>query len=186
MRKIGSYQAEESKRKRNVQLFSLGLLFLMVLSTVGYAFFSNPDVGNYDGSVSGDTGLRQYGDKWIFGPNERPIVLSHSPSESNVTELSFSFGIENYLQEPLFIDSENITALNEIAGVFGYYASRMQEACYLSCERDIPEKDCSENIIVFKDSNINSVRQQDKCIFIEGDLRAVDSFVYSLFGISNS
>jgi regulator of sigma D len=62
----------------------------------------------------------------------------------------------------------------------------MQEACYGSCERNLPEKNCTENIIIFKDSKENSVTQQDKCVFIEGDLRTVDAYIYKLFELSSS
>src|SRR3989344_1756426 len=77
---------------------------------------------------------------------------------------------------------ENQEATNEIASTLGIYSQRIQLVCYGSCEQDLPEKDCSEEIIVFKDSQENKVYQEENCIFIEGDIKAVDAFLYKILG----
>ena len=75
-------------------------------------------------------------------------------------------------------------AFSGITNNLGRYASRIQEACYGECERDFPEKDCSENLIVFKEMEERKIYQEEKCIFIEGDLLSVDAFLYKIMGFS--
>jgi hypothetical protein len=64
------------------------------------------------------------------------------------------------------------------------YASRFQEACYGECEKDLPEKDCSEKLIVFRESEVKKVYEEGSCVIIEGDMVAVDAFLYRVLGIS--
>ena len=73
---------------------------------------------------------------------------------------------------------------DEISLSLGRYTGRIQEACYGKCDKDLPEKDCTQNLIVWKDSAENKVYSQGKCVFIEGDLRAVDAFLYKIFELN--
>lgn len=184
MHTIPSIVEKKQDKQRNIRIFCIVLLALMIFSTAGYAFFSNPNAG-ISGQQS-DNGLRQYGDKWLIGSDDKPIIISFSPEDVSNTTVYDVATLNNYVSEPLFIDSTDSLATSEIAGAFQYYSSRIQEGCYLQCERDIPEKNCTENMIIFKDSDLNIVRQQDRCVFIEGNIGTIDAYLYRLFGISNS
>ena len=54
----------------------------------------------------------------------------------------------------------------EIAYNLGKFASKVQNACYGQCNEDLPEKTCTDNLIVISYSNTSKVYQQDNCIFI--------------------
>jgi len=62
------------------------------------------------------------------------------------------------------------------------YASRVQEACYGKCDKNLPEKSCNDSLIVFRQNDSEKISQSDNCIFIEGNLRDADAFIYKLFG----
>ena len=67
----------------------------------------------------------------------------------------------------------------------------MQRACPedVICEsgEDLPVKTCSDNFIIIKESNTSSIRQENNCVFIEGqkeELTALaDQFLFKTFGI---
>ena len=99
-------------------------------------------------------------------------------------EVNITHNIGNYFSKVLYIDSESDAIWQEIASNLGRYAERVQLACYGECERNLPEKDCSENIVVWRDSIESVVYQQENCVIIEGDLMAVDAFLYRVLGIN--
>lgn len=185
MRTIGKKEDHALKAQKNGRNFALFILGMLVLSSIGYAFLSNPNVGTQTTSQK-NSGVVQVGDRWVFGESGSEISLTYSPEEVENVSVSFFGNLNDYVQEPLFLDIENPGILNEIASPLQQYASRMQEACYGNCSRDLPEKDCTENIIIFKENTVQSVRQQERCVFVEGDMRAADAFIYNLFSISNS
>ncbi|HVY01942.1 MAG TPA: hypothetical protein VHA12_04230 [Candidatus Nanoarchaeia archaeon] len=185
MRTIGKKEDHAVKAKKNARNFTIFLLGMLVLSSIGYAFLSNPNVGTKQ-TTNTNSGVSLVGDRWVFGNTGSEISLAYSPEEVENVSVSFFGTLNDYVQEPLFLDIENPGILTEIASPLQQYASRVQEACYGNCTRDLPEKDCSANIIVFRESDMQSVRQEQRCVFIEGDMKAADAFVYELFGITNS
>ena len=89
---------------------------------------------------------------------------------------------EDYLGNVLYIDAENQGVLQEIAGTVGLASSRVQEACYGSCDENLPERNCTDgNLIVWEENDENRVYQEEQCVFIKGDMGAVDAFIYKLF-----
>lgn len=182
MRAIGSYEEERKRKERTVRNFSIFLLFILVVSSIGYAFISNPS-DSASSTGNSDTGVRQLGDRWVFGPAGGEVALSFGPEDTKDVPVNVLMGLEDYVGVPLFLDASDPQVLNELGGALQNYPSRIQEACYGSCTRDLPEKDCSDNMIVWRESENSSVSQNEKCIFIEGDLRAVDAYIYRLFNV---
>lgn len=186
MRAIGEAEAQQARNQKMAKNFALFFLGMLVLSSIGYAFLSNPNAGTDTSGQINDGTVRQVGDRWIFGATGREISLANSPQDVANVSVTLTESLNAYVQEPIFFDVENQGILTEVATPLQPYASRMQEACYGSCERDLPEKDCTERLIIFRENETNSVRQDAKCIFIQGDMRAADAYIYKLFGISNS
>ncbi len=182
MREIGTLGTQQEKSKNTARNFTIFLLALLILSSLGYAFLSNPDTTS-DIPVNGETGVRQVGDRWVFGQAGREISLLFSPAETADIPVGILNGLESYVGVPLFLDITNPGISNEIGAPMQLYASRIQGACYGACESDLPEKNCSENLVVWRNSNTSSVRQEERCVFIEGDLRAADAYIYTLFNI---
>ena len=91
-----------------------------------------------------------------------------------------NFDINKYLGNIVYVDGEDFV-VSEIQNTIGKF-SNVRRACYGKCEGDFPEKTCNDNLIVFKRADENIVRQDKNCVFIDGSLKAVDAFIYKIFG----
>ncbi len=176
MRRIGAIEYLEKKRKLNTSVISICLLGLLVLSSLGYAFMSgfgynnNPEI---DDNLESDKITINY-EGQIFG------LLSTYEDVKNI-EVNISSRPIDYYGGTLYIASDNVGASQEIAATLGRFSQRVQESCYGKCDKNLPEKNCTENIIVWNQSLESKVYQKDKCVFIDGDMKAVDAFIYKLF-----
>lgn len=163
------------------------MLLILVASTAGYAFFSSPTQDNpTTKTTEGDIVFQ--GNQWIVTHNGRNFYFANSPESETIRQIPVETSVQltNYFGKTLYIDSENSAVLQEIGLAFQGYAQKIQEACYGSCpDRDIPEKTCEDNMIVWKDSIENKVYQEENCIFIEGDMEAVDAFLFKILGINS-
>jgi hypothetical protein len=185
MRKLGSEKNAEEKRKRNTLILSIFMLVVLVGGTAGYAFITNPSSGDPQnpGDGTGESLARLVGNRWVVTLNGVDFSFANSPESVTDIPLDTTVSITTYQGRSLYLASDNNAINTEIATTLGNYASRVQGACYGPCEDDLPEKDCSENLIIWIDSPQNRVYQEDSCVFIEGDLRAVDAFLYDVLGI---
>ena len=151
----------------------------MVISTLGFAFISyeeskqnnqNPDSGK-------DTGAA-----FVDARGQKIYLTSSLNSIKNVS-VKTSFSINNYAEKRVYIDSESDNIYYELASIIGRYAAKVQKGCFGSCEKNLPEKNCTDFMIVWNKKDENRAYQEDNCVFIEGDIRAVDAFIYKLFEI---
>jgi hypothetical protein len=177
MRRIKSRDQVERERSRNIKMMSFFMLVVLIFGTVGYAFSSF--IGD-DSNDSGDLGDYDDGSSVRFGNDL--IRLSTPRLEIEEINVVTFKTVNDYLNKPLYLDVGDNLIFSEIQSTLGIYASRTQEACYENCEGDIVKKDCSENLVVFTESEENLAYQQENCVFIEGDLGAVDAFLYKTFG----
>lgn len=177
--------AREKKRNRVLTVIMLLIMLLiLVVSSAGYAFLSIvPEPGQ---AIAAGGKVQAYGSQWavIWAGNQH--VFSSSPEMAfNNTTLDFIPDINKYAGKPLYIDAESDVVANEIASNLGIYSERPNRACYLSCEdSDLPEKNCTYNLIIYKPGDENKITQEDGCIFINGDIKAVDAFLYREIGIA--
>jgi hypothetical protein len=179
MRKITDKGKIESKKKKIV-IVSLLLLALLVLSTLGYALISNPGGGQDEKKTEN---VQNIGGLWIADFGEERLYFSNSPEEVRNISVEVDFySLEDFFSRPLYVVSNKEGITQEIAQNIGRYTDRMQPACYGKCDEDLPEKNCSDNLIVWKEADENKVYQNESCVFIEGDMKAVDAFLYRLFG----
>jgi hypothetical protein len=183
MRRIISEQEKEKKRQRNTFVVSMILLAILVFSTIGYGFLAKTE-NNVQGNDNTDgKGVRNVGDRWVLTSNGQELYFSNSPESVQNISVPLFLTWNDFSGVPLYISSDNEAIKTEVAYTLGRFASRVQEACYGPCEKDLPEKDCTENLIVWRDSLESKIYQEKKCVFIEGDLRTVDAFLYKMFGI---
>jgi len=175
--------AEEVEKKQRVIKLVAGsvLIFLMVFSTAGFAL--NGIGGNSDSPEDSEE-IYFDGNYWIYSFGSQQFYFENKLEDTSEVSVQITARINDFSQQILYLDSENVGATSEISNNLGRYSSRVQEACYGECERDVPERDCSENLVVFKEGNERKVTQKDKCIFIEGDLASVDAFLYKVLGLS--
>ena len=149
-----------------------------MISTAGYAFLSGSGYSQ-NGQDSVD-GVRYTGVNWIVTINGQEYQFANSPDSFANMSVGVASNLASYSGMPLYVVSDNNAINSEIYNILGRYASRVQSACYGPCDKDLPEKDCTENMIIWSDSAENRIYQEEKCVFIEGDLRTVDAFLYKI------
>ena len=192
MKRIETEEQKERKKKKNTILVSGIMLVILILGTMGFAFsFSslnsngggNPGAGEQDNQNpnSGyDSSLGKYynkiGDQILYFSNSQQDVLD---SKINIQKT-----LRDYSNQPLYIVSDDQIFINEVRSTLGLYSQRAQEACLGKCEKDLPVKTCSDNVIVIGQSGNNVAYQDNNCVFIEGNLKTVDAFLYKIFGIA--
>ncbi|MBU0907412.1 MAG: hypothetical protein KKD18_02520 [Nanoarchaeota archaeon] len=186
MRKIGSEKQIEQRRKRNTLILSVFMLFVLVGGTAGYAFITNQRTNDGPTNSENNEGSQLanlIGNRWVINVDGKDMSFTNPPEEVFDVPVTQTNTVLTYSGKPLYVVSTNNAVNAEVAAVLGNYASRVQRSCYGPCDDDLPEKDCSENLIIWRDAPENRVYQDENCIFIEGDLKAVDAFLYNLLGI---
>ena len=179
MRTLGSDMMRERTRRKLGFWLSMFMLFILVSSTAGFAFLSNG--GSSGGEVKAESSLT---DGSEYGSYEPDSTLVYTYEEVQAVPVNLVKGLSDYIGNVVYVNSDNGVAINEINIALGNGASRVQEACYGDCELDLPEKTCdetnNENVIIVKKSEFNRVYEENGCVFIEGNTKAVDAFLYRL------
>jgi len=151
------------------------MLSILVLSTLGFAFLSGTDTAN--------SGINSQQNTSQISFQYQGIQVNLISTYETVSDIPVNISIypQFYSSGTLYIDSSNQGILQEIGSTVGQLSPKVQEACYGKCERNLPEKDCTTTLIVWKESSDNKVYQKDNCVFIEGDISSADAFIYKLF-----
>ena len=182
MQKIISREEIEIKQKRNKKAFGIFFIVLLLLSTAGFALSSV--YSNNAGADIQENEAQYNGKYWVYNLEGQNYYFSNKLEDVNFDNVLVNKKINSYYNNNLYIDAENTDVLEILGSNLARFSSRLQEACYEECERDIPEKDCSENLIVWRSSAKNKVYEEQNCVFIDGDLKTVDAFLYRLFGLN--
>ncbi len=183
MRRIISPEEAEKKRKKNVAILSAVMLVILVIGTAGYAFLSSTAQTQQDQEtqIKVPTNL---GNQWAVPINNQIFYFKNSPEQVKDIPLSITTNAATYANTILSIDSTNNAIISEIESTLGRYATRVQQVCAGACERNLPEKNCSQPIIIWKDAVEQRVYQNESCVIIEGDMRAVDRFLYHILNVN--
>ena len=189
MRKIISGHERKRTRRRNQIIVGVILVFVMVVSTLGFAF-QGGNLGDNQGSdssnnmVYNDFEFVNQNGLWVLGS----FVFKNVPQQ--VEDIGAGLkDIDNYQGRPLYIYSESEEAEIEISVNLGQVAQRIQEACLegLECSGDFPVKTCEDNFIIIKESNNSMISQENNCVYIEGvkeELTGLaDQFLFKILGI---
>ena len=182
MRKIRT--AEEIAKKQRLIKIIVGsvLIFLMVFSTAGFALNG---LGGGSSSSSKSNDLEEVyfnGQYWVYTLEGQQFYFTNQIAHVSEIPLSTSVQLSDLFGKTIYLDSENQLVEEEIVNNLGRYIYGVQVACYGECELDLLERGCEENLIVFRKSEEKKVYQEEKCIFIEGDLSSVDAFLYEILG----
>ncbi|MBI2630305.1 hypothetical protein HYW76_04325 [Candidatus Pacearchaeota archaeon] len=186
MRKIITQEEREKKESRNKVIISVVIGVILILSSVGYAFYQSDSKTTQKIDYNGirfsllDDGL------WHAVINENSYAFSFNPQETENISANINYNLDSYTGKPLYFSYDSPgEGVQEIIRNIGGVAERYQSACVEECELDFPVKKCTEdNIIIIKDSNVTRIKQTDKCIYIfakpEDILRASDEFLFNL------
>lgn len=193
MKALESAEVRELKREKTRKLLAYFMLAILVLSSVGFAFYYAAANGAVQENanqeiqpITESSQIYQIGDRWAVPFSGQVFYLQKSPEQTSNVSVNINKTLSGYIQNQVYIDIKNIDLLNEVNSVILTYTDRVQEACYGKCEEDLPEKTCDVNMIVWKDSKEQRVYQDNNCVFIEGDITAVDAFIYNLLDMRTS
>lgn len=193
MRRIVSQQ-ETDKKKKKRQVFIGGfLIIIMLLSTAGYAFtqfFGKSNTNNEQIVYKGITFIKQ-NNLWLASIQGVQLGFVYNPVEVGSINTNLNLTIGDYYQQPLYIYSENQNVEQELYRNLDSFVLRRQYACpegESNCPKDFPIKTCLDNFIIIKESNSTGIiRQQGKCVFIEGKpedlVKTIDAFLFHIFGV---
>lgn len=184
MRKIETADVLERRAKRNRLVLGIIIIGMLLLSTAGYALLSG-GISEPGTGIENEDGLVYNGQYWIYSEAGKSAYFLYPKSE--VVNITTSFGatLLNFRGASVFVDAPSDAVKTLVSLNLAPYVGQLAEACYGSCDRDLPERTCTDNgiLLVWNASEETSVRQQDSCIFLNGDVRTVDAFFYKLFGI---
>lgn len=193
MRKIISKNVAHKKKRMNKILLSFGMIFIMFSSILGYAFQSfggnNVDVTEQGLEVTTFNGFdfTQQSGFWVLDFNGLNLIFRYNPSQVIKSDSIINL-LLNYEAKPLYIYSENIQAKSEIrTNLFGFVDS-IEDACLEGLCDESKIKTCEDNFIIIKESEVNTIKQQDNCVFIEGKsedlIKLTDGFLYKVLGVA--
>ncbi len=199
MRRLLSKHEENKKRKRNQLTIGLVLIFLMFFSTAGFAFqvlggkggqvnqqTQTPQTINYNGFE-----FREQSGFWILNKDNINFVFRNNPHQ--VTKIDSVINpLNNYLNRPLYINSESIEAESEVQTNLFQFVEEIENACLEKCNENeqLPIRSCEDNFIIIKEITENEqsgISQENNCVFIKGKktdlVKLTDEFLFKLLGV---
>ena len=189
MRKILSNKVKKSKERFNKIFFGIVLLFIIVLSTLGYSLNNSVnDDSNGKKIVYNGYEFVENNGFWFADIGNMKFAFRYNPEEVMKINNPVNY-FNTYYNLPLYIQSDNEIATSEISNNMASIVERMQKACFNEdgCEEGLPIKNCSSNFIIIQESNITLITQDDKCVFITGNeenlVKVTDEFLFKILGI---
>lgn len=176
---IAEYSTREQRRKR---IGGIVIIVLLLLSTLGFAL-SIVGIGDNSTTVENTQGFSYNGQYWVYTAGLQQYHFLHHPNETNYS-VQLTKNLADFSNKQVYVDSEVIGGAQEIANNLGLYSGKISEACYGECDRDLPEKNCTDPLIVIRESEIESVREEESCVFIEGNMKTIDAFLHRILGIN--
>lgn len=178
MRKIETEEEIEARAKKRGRYLVIFMLIILLGSTAGYAFLSFEEDSGQEG---GEENYQDVNGKWVVNINGQKIYLTNSKEDVSNISVNVGTTVRDFSGKTAYIVSDSALAFSELAYPIEFYASRVQEACYGKCDKNLPEKNCTDNLIVFRQNETEMISQKDNCVFISGTLKSVDAFIYKLF-----
>lgn len=191
MRKIVSKEEAAKKQKRN-NLILAGLLILIMCGSVFGVI-----VGSLGKNSSNNEKVIYNGHEfvnsngfWTTEIGDYSFIFKYNPEQVEKISSIVDYSTK-YKDKTLYFSSENSAALFEIYKNLDQIVGRFQEACLneTGCKENLPVRDCSNNFIIIRESNLTNILQNENCVFIEGNsenLTAItDEFLFKIFNIDN-
>lgn len=184
MRPIETEEVRQRRKKRNQLLIGIVLIGLMVLSSAGYALI-NSFTGTSNGVQQTKYGLTYDGSYWAGTVQGYPVSLTLDPDEAaNISVALSGITLSTYMSQVVYISSDDPFSVSQIASNLGSFTAGVREACFGSCDKNLPEKTCADNLIVINSTaTYPSVYRRDKCIFIDGNSDSTEAFLYRILGL---
>ncbi len=181
MRSIQTASSLEKQQKKRKRIGGIIIIGLLLLSTLGFAIS-----GTGITKQKKPEGLQYDGQYWTYFVSGIPRYrFAYGLEDLNFENASLIKTLSDFENKNLFIDSDDSSSIQEIAVNLGNYVSKISEACYGSCSKDIPELTCdTDGILIVIEPEGNSISENGNCVFIKGDLKKVDTFLYNLLKLN--
>src|SRR3989344_2176004 len=185
MNKIRSLDEIARGEQRRKKIGGIVIITLLLLSTIGFAL-SIVGFGSNNSTPGDVQGFSFNGQYWVYTAGSQKYYFTNHVNEVNLSLVNINKTLTSFSNKQIYVDAINNIELQELYNGLGTHATKINEACYGKCTRDLPEKSCLsiEPLIVIRQNEIESVTEQDNCIFIEGNLKTIDAFLYKVLGIS--
>ena len=169
MRKIETREETEKRQTRNKVIIAVIFIGLMVLSTAGFALFSGNGITKKSSKTYNDVEFKTNDNGyWEFKIQGQSFQTSFTPEETESISAD-AISISEFSGKPIYFVNSDPASANEILYNMGRYATRYQDVCLkdLNCTNpDNIVKTCDDNLIVFKESDEDSVKRDNNCLFI--------------------
>ncbi len=189
MRKIETKKDKDKKTRRNQIIVGGVLIFIMFFSVLGYGFGGRTsNNGSSDSNTNSYNGynFEKVNGFWRTEFGNGYLFFIYSPSE--VLNLDIPpLSLDKYSNKTVYLYSENPDAEAEIYYNLNQIGSNVVKSCYGNCSGNLPVMTCQDNLVVVRESENESIRNEQNCVFIEGpssDLILLsDEFMFRLFGM---
>lgn len=190
MRRLQTQEEIDRKIKRNHIIIGTLMIGILTLSSLGFALISS-DRDKKDSLEKNEFGVNFFNDNgiWVANLNNEFFGFRYLPSKISDVRVNLSVDLKSYSGKPLYFVGTSGEGKSEILKNIGRYILRYQDACIDSenCNGNFPVKDCTNNLIIFKDikENKTSVYQNESCIYISGDrIKGADAFLYNVLEVN--
>ncbi len=188
IRKIQTQEEMDRKAQRNKTLVGVIMVLLIVVSSAGYAIMSREDSSGGNEKVKyGNLIFAKINGYWQTSFNNKILFFNSLPKDLENVTINGTIAIDNYYGKNVYIVNSNQAVVNLAAALEGV-ALKVQEACIDETEcitKNLPLKDCTENLIVYLPADETSVEKVDNCVYLKGNFfEASDKLLYRLFGIA--
>jgi len=187
MRKLTSKRNEKKKQRRNQIIVSLILIFVMFFSVIGYGFYQGDSEEDAQLEFNGYKFVSQDG-LWFTQIGDFNFAFRNYPEEVESIGVSLNY-LSSYSGKPLYISSGYLDAEQEIMMNLQQIVQRAQYACLdeENCDEGLPIKSCEDNFIIIEEAEINSIVQENNCVFIRGEkdklVELSDEFLFKILGV---
>lgn len=169
MRKIETREETEKRQTRNKVIIAVIFIGLMVLSTAGFALFSGNGITKKSSKTYNDVEFKTNDNGyWEFKIQGQSFQTSFTPEETESISAD-AISISELSGKPIYFVNSDPASANEILYNIGRYATRYQDVCLKDSNCTNPDnivKTCDDNLIVFKESDEDSVKRDNNCLFI--------------------
>jgi hypothetical protein len=189
MRKIMTKAEIQKKKKRNLVIIGLIMIFLMVFATAAYSFMEssrNKEEAERNIVVENDITFYRFGEFWRAQIADQVFEFSYLPSEVSDVVVEGNFALAEYTGQTIYFNDLQEGSYEIIKNLHAFI-QRAQEACVYdeTCDKDLPVKDCFDNLFIFQESENDKVYKSEKCVYISGDgKKGADAFLYKLLWIN--
>lgn len=197
IKRLESKEKRRKKEKRNQFILGAVLIFVMFASVFGIVF--SYSLGSSSSTATPNSDIDYRGYKFNIGYGYYNTSLGNAKFyfslEPNATDLlpvevNLSKKISDYSGKEVYVSSSSYTPYRELAQNLNQFVMRIQEACAKGepCpDKTLPTKDCTDNLIIIKNSTTNKIYEKDNCVYIEGNQRDIltltDEFLLKIIGI---